>query len=393
MEDMNQPATAHEQPVPASLASQLAGWSARALQYPVFSRTWFACRMRSFAWPVAAFTVFVLALAGMMASAVGPAELTALLMVLPVVYVGLSLGRALAVQVCRRGWQARQELAGVTGALLLGMLVAGYLSQFTRVQSDPSERLLNFIIWGFILLWLGGAGDLLAYLRQRRRLQDARLLEQMEQYKDERNQVAMRLSLLASQVEPHFLFNTLSGVRAAILTDPARGVAIIDHLVDYLRATIPQIRSEGAELLMPLGSQLDAVNAYLGVIHARMPRLSFRVDCPAALRDCAIPPLMLISLVENAVMHGVEPKKGPASIVVSAARRRTDGGDKLVLAVADDGVGFGGISGSGIGLSNIRERLRHMYGNAAALTLTAREQGGLEACIHLPLLAFPGRTS
>jgi LytS/YehU family sensor histidine kinase len=243
-----------------------------------------------------------------------------------------------------------------------------------------------------VLLWLGGVGDFGAYWRQRRRLLDAQLLEQMERYKDERNQVAMRLSLLASQVEPHFLFNTLSGVRAAILTDPARGVAIIDHLVDYLRATIPQIRNEGAHLLVPLGSQLDAVSAYLGVIRSRLPRLAFQVDCPDSLRSCAVPPLMLISLVENAVTHGIEPKKGPVNIHVSATRRQAGGAEQLVLAVADDGVGFGGAtSGSGIGLSNIRERLQHLYGDQAALTLTALEPGGLEASIRLPLQALPGQ--
>lgn len=387
------PDTTYEQPIPASLAGQLAGWSARAQLYPVFSRTWFTYRVRSFFWPMAIFTAFLLAVTCMLpASASGPAAMLAMLAIWTMVLVALLLGRWLAVLVCRRGWSKRRELVGVVLALLIGMLIAGYISQFTRVQNNPSERLINFIVWTFVLLWLGGGGDLIAYLRQRRRLQDAQLLEQMEQYKDERNQVAMRLSLLASQVEPHFLFNTLSGVRAAILSDPARGVAIIDHLVDYLRATIPQIRNEGAHLLVALGSQLDAVSAYLGVIHTRLPRLAFRVDCADDLRHCAVPPLMLISLVENAVKHGIEPKKGPVSIVVSVARRQAGGREQLVLAVADDGVGFGGSSsGSGIGLSNIRERLRHLYGDQAALTLTTREQGGLEACICLPLQALPGK--
>jgi anti-sigma regulatory factor (Ser/Thr protein kinase) len=384
------PETAHEQPLPANLARQLAGWSARAQQYPVYSQTWFAYRIRSFLWPTAIFTALLLAVV-LLTPAIGrtPAAMWAMFAVWAVVVAALLLGRWLAVLVCRRNWPRRKELAGVLGALLTGLLLTGYLSQFTRVQSSPSERLVNFIVWAFILLWLVGVGDFRAYLRQRRRLLDAHLLEQMERYKDERNQVAMRLSLLASQVEPHFLFNTLSGVRAAILTDPARGVAIIDHLVDYLRVTIPQIRDDGAQLLVPLASQLDAVNAYLGVIRSRLPRLAFQVDCPDDLRPCAVPPLMLISLVENAVKHGIEPKKGPVQISVRAARRQ-DG--QLALTVRDDGVGFGGASsGSGIGLSNIRERLRHLYGSQAALTLTALEQGGLEACICLPLQALPGK--
>jgi anti-sigma regulatory factor (Ser/Thr protein kinase) len=394
MQVMNRPTVtdaANEQPIPARLAGQLAGWSAKARQYPVFSRTWFVYRARSFLLPVLSFTVFLLVLSSLIPSVYSkPAELLALFAVWPLVVVALFLGRWLAVLVCQRGWPPRRELAGVLVGLLVGVLVAGYISQFTRVQNSPSERLINGIVWAFVLLWLGGMGDLIAYLRQRRRLQDAHLFDQMERYKDERNQVAMRLSLLASQVEPHFLFNTLSGVRAAIISDPARGVAIIDHLVDYLRATIPQIRDDGAQLLVPLTSQLDAVSAYLGVIHTRLPRLAFRVDCPDELRHCAVPPLMLISLVENAVKHGIEPKKGPVEIVVSVSRRD----QQLVLAVADDGVGFGGgVSGSGIGLSNIRERLQHLYQGQAALMLTAREQGGLQASISLPVQALPTKES
>lgn len=378
-----------EHPIPARLAGQLAGWSAKAQQYPVFSRTWYAYRVRSFAWPFAIFTAFQLLIA-----ALTPGGLARLQTWLPMtalwflVAVALLLGRWLAVLVCRRNWPPAREAAGVVLALLAGMAVAGCFAPYTRVQNDPADYWINGLVWLTILLWLGGTGDLLSYVRQRRSLQDARMLEQMERYRDERNQVAMRLSVLASQVEPHFLFNTLSGVRAAILSDPARGVAIIDHLVDYLRATIPQVRDEGAQLLVELGAQLDAARAYLGVIHTRLPRLAYRVECPDDLRRCAIPPLMLISLVENAVKHGIEPKKGVVEIIVSVARR----GDSLVLSVADDGVGFGGSSsGSGIGLSNVRERLRHLYGGQAALTLTAREPGGLEACIVLPLQALPGK--
>jgi hypothetical protein len=385
------PGRAPEQPIPASLARQLAGWSARAQQYPVFSRTWFACRARSFLSPVVILTVVLLVLILMMpAAAPQPAAQWAMLAVWGVVVIALLPGRWLAVLVCQRGWPRRKELAGVAAALFSGMLAAGWLSQFTHVQDNPSNDRIDLLIWAVVVLWLGGTGDFIAYLRQGWRLQDARLLEQMERYKDERNQAAMRLSLLASQVEPHFLFNTLSGVRAAILTDPARGVAIIDHLADYLRATIPQIRDDGAQLLVELGSQLTAVSAYLGVIHSRLPRLAFQVDCPDELRPCAVPPLMLISLVENAVTHGIEPKKGPVNIRVSVTRRQAGGREQLVLAVIDDGVGFGGAtSGSGIGLSNIRERLRHLYGSQAALTLTVRERGGLEACICLPLQALP----
>ena len=114
-----------------------------------------------------------------------------------------------------------------------------------------------------------------------------------------------------------------------------------------------------------------------------MPRLQFNVDAPASLLAATCPPLMLISLAENAVKHGVERKMGPARVDVSARRV---GDDRLEITVADDGKGFGPApAGSGIGLVNIRERLQQLYQGRASLTLTARPEGGVAATLSLPL--------
>jgi anti-sigma regulatory factor (Ser/Thr protein kinase) len=382
------------------MASRLGGWAAVARQYPVFSRTWFAYRMRSFLAPLG---LLVLVLAFFAAfsrpRAALPYLLPALLAIWLVVALALSFGRALAVLVCRQGWTPPREAAGVTCALAFGILVSLSLTPFTRPGPERPERamterqaalarestLVNGAVWLLALAWLGGSGDLLAYFRQRRMLREAELLGQVARYKDERNEVEMRLAVLASQVEPHFLFNTLSGVRAAMLSDPARGIAMIDHLVDYLRSTIPQLRADRAQAFVTLGSQLDAAQAYLGIIQARLPRLASRIDCPAELRAVAIPPLMLISLVENAVKHGIELKKGAGLIEITAVRKQAD---VLVLSVADNGIGFGTVtSGSGVGLVNIRERLQHLYGGEAALSLRAGETDGVVASIELPIRA------
>jgi sensor histidine kinase YesM len=157
---------------------------------------------------------------------------------------------------------------------------------------------------------------------------------------------------------------------------------MIDRLVEYLRAAIPRLRSDGAAEATIAG-QFELARAYLGLMATRMPRLQFSVDAPVELREAHCPPLMLISLVENAVKHGVEPKIGPVRIDVTAAR--TDDG-RLAITVADDGVGFGGQPvGSGLGLANIRERLAQLYGQRADLTLRARPGGGVAATLTLPL--------
>ncbi|MFZ6649590.1 sensor histidine kinase [Undibacterium sp. TJN25] len=248
--------------------------------------------------------------------------------------------------------------------------------------------------WMTIATWLGVAAfvlrfggwmDLLVFFRQRRRLEEVLRRQEMDRLKAARNEAELRLSVLVAQVEPHFLFNTLAGVRSAIVTEPQRATAIVDHLVDYLRATIPQMRSDGGSVQARLGPQLEAARAYLALMQARIPRLEYSVDAEPGLQDAAMPPLILISLVENAVKHGIEPKIGPARIDVKARQVSLEGVDSLELSVSDDGVGFGGTtSGSGLGLSNIRERLEALYGNQASLTLKALPTG-VSAIILLPL--------
>lgn len=395
----------NESPLPSSLATRLGGWSHRAQQYPVFGKTWYGYRMRAFRAPMILFALMLAVLAALVPKP--PSEVDPLFfwLTFPAIWVvvalGLALGRGLAVLVRARGWSPRREAAGIVCALLLGVLVAWSLTPFVRTGGQPvkgqaptelaieqarDNRLVNLAIWFPVLVWLAGPFDLAAYFRQRGLLREAALQAQAERYKHQRNEVEVKLAVLASQVEPHFLFNTLSGVRAAMLSDPDRGIVMIDHLIDYLRSTIPQLRADRASTFVSLGSQCDSVRAYLGVIEARMPRLQTEVACAPALRAALIPPLMLISLVENAVKHGIEPKKGPARIRVTAAAREVDGARMLELSVIDDGVGFSASSGSGIGLSNIRERLKHLYGGAAALELRTGEEGGVVASIVLPLL-------
>lgn len=386
------------------MASKLAGWAARAHQYPIFSKTWFIYRMRSFRWPLVLLALILVVLAAMIPSTGTASRAWRFYATFPtiwlVVALALGCGRGLAVLVHRQNWQPRREAAGVVLAMLLGIVPALALTPFVRtggetapgqvpsardIKEQRSDELVNLVIWIPVLLWLSGPFDLAAYFRQRGLLREAALLAQAEHYKDQRNEVEAQLSVLASQVEPHFLFNTLAGVRAAMLSDPARGIVMIDHLIDYLRSTIPQLRADRASMFVALGSQLDSVRAYLGIIQARMPRLSVSVECAAQLRAVAIPPLMLISLVENAVKHGIELKKGAAQICVSAASIDVDGIQMLELTEADDGAGFAASAGSGIGLSNIRERLKHLYGAEATLSLRTGDAGGVVASIVLPL--------
>lgn len=212
----------------------------------------------------------------------------------------------------------------------------------------------------------------------------AALLRQEEVSRDQllARMLEARLQMLEAQVEPHFIFNTLANVKRLCQIDPARARRMVDRFVVYLRASLPQMRNAGATL----GREVDLAVAYLGVQRVRMGRrLAFTVDVPEALRPLPFPPMMLISLVENAVKHGLNPSIEGGTIRIGAAVLD----DVLRIDVADTGCGFGTSMGGGVGLSNIRARLTAMYGQDARLALRANSPQGIVASVELPLRERP----
>jgi sensor histidine kinase YesM len=191
-----------------------------------------------------------------------------------------------------------------------------------------------------------------------------------------------RLKLMQAQVEPHFLFNTLASVQQLAEEEGrAREAAqLTAQLISFLRAGLSGLREEKSTLQR----EFEMTRAYLSIMKTRMgERLHFSLDLPEALASCDMPPAMLISLVENAIKHGLEPKPEGGTLQVRAARE--DG--RLVLCVQDDGLGLSSghrISGGGVGLSNIRERLQARFGEAASLSLAEAAPTGFIATITLP---------
>ncbi len=203
-----------------------------------------------------------------------------------------------------------------------------------------------------------------------------------------------RLDLLRSQLEPHMLFNTLANLRALIAADPRRAQEMLDHLIDFLRATLNASRqAEHA-----LADEFTRVADYLALMQVRMgDRLRAHMTLPPELAAIAIPPLLLQPLVENAIKHGLEPQRGPGELHVAAALD----GATLVLTVVDTGRGLEASAaaaarsrepleaGSGFGLAQVRERLQTLHGGTAAFTLTSRAEGGTRAEIRLPVHTRP----
>jgi len=187
-----------------------------------------------------------------------------------------------------------------------------------------------------------------------------------------------KLNLLHAQVEPHFLYNTLASAQVLTRSDPAKADRMLGNLITYLRTSMP--RTDDAK--STLGEELERAQAYLEILKIRMgDRVTAEIQVPESLRRTPMPPMMLQTLVENAIKHGLEPVPGGGTIWILA--REVDG--KVSITVADNGRGFsedGG--GTGIGLKNVRERLRLAYGDAASFAIVANFPKGVTATITVP---------
>lgn len=197
----------------------------------------------------------------------------------------------------------------------------------------------------------------------------------------ERQAVQAQLRLLQAQIEPHMLFNTLANLQGLIAIDPERANAMLDQLIQYLRATLGASRSESTTL----AEEFAAMEAYLGLMGVRMgERLAYRLELPAALRQVKLPPMLLQPLVENAIVHGLEPKIEGGEVHIAAEAR--DG--LLDIRICDTGLGLGQASrstGGGVGVATTRERLRVLYGERASVLLAPAQPQGTLVRLTLPL--------
>jgi hypothetical protein len=200
----------------------------------------------------------------------------------------------------------------------------------------------------------------------------------------ERQLVQARLQVLQAQVEPHFLFNTLGAIDYLIETDPKRASQMQKALITYLRGALPQMRQESSTL----GRELRLIKSFLDLIKMRMEdRLDVQFDVPEGAESAEFPPMMLQSVVENAIKHGIEPRPEGGKVTVAA---RIQNG-QLWVEVKDTGIGIRDMetmesptSGTGLGLQNIRERLEVLYPGKSRLILVSDDTQGTTVKIVVP---------
>jgi LytS/YehU family sensor histidine kinase len=392
-----------DQPLPVEVIAGRGVWLGYR-RYPVFGWRWLRGRSLIFAICIAMWAILTAVGIGMTSSDMRLGAYSGLHF-----FGGFMLmacaGPLFATLVRHRRWPLRRERLGVVLAVLAGIVVAyfadawasGYLEQaiaktqgvvatvkpptlspFVKAVATTINVIVAILIYGA----LGGGLALRAYFRELGRWQENRHSEAMTALQAEKERSELKLGVLQAQVEPHFLFNTLASIRALVRQDPAQAEATLDALVEYLRASIPRFRKDEVSLHSTLGQQLDLCASYLELMRLRTAgRLRHAIEIDPALRDVPFPPLLLISLVENAVKHGIEPRPGPGTVTLTAERD----GDALRVRVIDDGLGLQPGIGGGLGLANVRAQLQTRYGDRAGVVLQSRPPQGACAELRIPL--------
>jgi len=257
----------------------------------------------------------------------------------------------------------------------------------STVQRDAKKLLYGSVAFAALLtlflLMLVARGFAGRAARGEQRAVIAESRERSETYA--RQLAEARLMVMRAQVEPHFLFNTLAHVQALQEIDPPQASVMLERLISYLRAAMPTMR----ETTSTLGREVEVVRAYLDLLKIRMgERLRYVINVPVELNHIALPPTMIATLVENAIKHGLEPKKegGRIAINVRVLPVMNGASDTLEVLVADDGLGLGGAEtgGTGIGLANTRERLKMLYGASGSLQVEPNAPSGVRAILRVP---------
>jgi signal transduction histidine kinase len=270
-------------------------------------------------------------------------------------------------------------------AVAVAAPIATFIVYLPAVGGDVSavlaheDRVSGFILIAGCSLVIAPLLALSALYRERDAQARSQSLQfELERSTLERQALDARLQLLHAQIEPHFLFNTLANVQELVESGSPQAAVVLKSLIAYLRAAMPRLNDNDATL----GTEIGLVRAYLELMHMRMPdRLAFEVAVPQELMGRRFPSMALLTLVENAIRHGIDPSEQGGHIEVGAAR---DGAGAWRVWVADSGVGMSEKAAPGTGLTNLRARLKVFYGDTARLELLEQSPHGLRAELVLP---------
>ena len=267
-------------------------------------------------------------------------------------------------------------VAMATGSIIgvfLGSTIAGLNTPI--LLRDRLSHIIHAVLLGLLF------GSIISYFffsRQSISYKEAQIQEEkIKRLISEKKVAETNLRLLQAQIEPHFLFNTLSNILSLLDTDQTKGKSMLEDLIHYLRSSLSKTR----EKTSTIGHEVEMIRAYINIFKVRMgDRLRYNINVPESIKDFPFPPMLVQPLVENAIKHGLEPRIEGGEISFSAEEE----GGILRFEISDTGLGFNENGEIGVGLSNVKERLQSLYGDKGRLILEENQPSGLKAIIEIP---------
>jgi sensor histidine kinase YesM len=291
------------------------------------------------------------------------------------------LGAAAGLDRAARDSGTASKIVYYTTIPMLGVLMGMWLASFIvdvgfRGIFTDLNALLSLLSISLVISIVLSA---IFFWRERTAVADASLARERERSERiEREATLANLRALQAQIEPHFLFNTLANVTSLVDPDPAKAKRMLESFIRFLRASLNATRMESTTL----GAEGELIGAYLDVLQVRMgTRLRYRIDAAPDLEAFALPPMLLQPVVENAIRHGLEPKVEGGEVVFRARRD----GAYVAIEIADTGVGFAPTTRGGVGLTNLRDRLKLLYGERATLQIAENSPAGAVVTLRIPV--------
>ena len=293
------------------------------------------------------------------------------------------IGISICTSVCiaTRFTMALKYLLTVIAAAIITGSISGSIAGAMIIGNGTSLLRYNFLLEPIIYGCLFGTIITNFFISRSRIIESQAIVREKENkiLIDEKRLLEIRLRLLQAQIEPHFLFNSLSSVLSLIQSDPDRAASMLESLTDYLRGSLTRTREKS----VTLGQEISTVKAYLHIFKVRMgPRLDYIICVPEELLNTSFPPMLLQPLVENAIIHGIEPAIEGGIITITCFVEN----NRLHLMVMDTGMGFQDKAEpqGGIGLTNIKNRLEGLYGPQGSLVIEKNHSKGVRAIIEIP---------
>jgi sensor histidine kinase YesM len=279
-----------------------------------------------------------------------------------------------------KAWPVLRLVAAVAVGTIIGMALVIVAKQYSLDYILEKQKTFGLTMaTGFLNGLFVGLFFLIKF-REARATQ-ALLKAEAERLLLSKQAAESELKVMQAQIEPHFLFNTLASVQYLIETDPPQATKMLGHLLAYLRSAVPQLRAASTTL----GKEIELAESYLNILRMRMgDRLAFSIDVPDSLRSRPFPPMLLMTVVENAIEHGLEPQAEGGTLTLAAR----EAGGALTVTVTDTGRGVSKAEPArpvrGVGVANLRERLAALYGARGRFLLEDAAPRGTRATIEIP---------